>query len=349
MTPLEPSVGEALRSKVDSSTFSFRSPSVVEEVWTSIQDAPDHVCEEFVLIGDHILRACFLSVMLKREFPRPNGFLATVRDLVLSANVYAALVTRAGIQWRGASTRPAAEAFLIFAAALHTTLDNYRAFLDWFRETFVPLIQVVEEMYGITQSNPATYAPALDILAQIKTIQLQWRVWNGSQEDEGPLPASASLQKASFLIWNASTSAGKELATLAGATISPVIRLAENTIRASTPKWFRSRKLKRANSQRRVSSILDSRPSLASRALLNPEALTGIPHPPAFAGPASNYASRPPPQATTTPISPLSASSNGPYPFRYTVTTRPKETAPNPAPLMLPRTPNSGFRNIWTE
>ncbi|KAJ7165012.1 hypothetical protein C8R46DRAFT_1351759 [Mycena filopes] len=351
---MNPSICEALRMKVDSSAFSFRSPAVAEEVWTSIQDAPDSVCEEFVLVGEHALRACFLSVMLKREVSRPNGFLATVRNLVLSFDVYAALVTKAGLQWRGAATRPATDTFLIFAAALHTTL-NYRDFLNWFRATFLPLIYVVEEMYdGIAERNPQTYAPALDLLAQIKTLQYQWQVWNGSQGTLGRLTPSVSLQE---LIWNASNSAGKELATLTSAAISPVIRLAGNTIRASTPKWFRSRKLneplRRVKLQRRVSSILDSRPSFPSRDVLNPEAhTTEVPRYPA---PGSIHAPLPPPQATPTPVSrpvpsSFSMSTKHITPFRCTVLTRPAaETTPNPAPLMLPRRPSYGLRNIWTE
>ncbi|KAJ7177913.1 hypothetical protein C8R46DRAFT_1328774 [Mycena filopes] len=277
---MNPSICEALRVKVDSSTFSFRSPAVAEEVWTSIQDAPDSVCEEFVLVGEHALRACFLSVMLKREVSRPNGFLATVRNLVLSF----------------------ADTFLIFAAALHTTL-SYRDFLDWFRATFLPLIYVVEEMYdGIAERNPQTYAPALDLLAQIKTVQFQWQVWNDGQGTLARLTPSVSLQE---LIWNASNSAGKELATLTSAAISPVIRLAGNTIRASAPKWFRSRKLneplRRVKLQRRVCSILDSRTSFPSRAVLNPEAhTTEIPR---HSAPGSIHASLPRAQATPTPVS----------------------------------------------
>jgi hypothetical protein len=138
-----------------------------------------------------------------------------VKDAVLSPDVYAALVTKAGLHWRGPTARPATDAFLIFVAALHTSLDNYLDVLDWFREIFIPLIRVAEEMYyknsgNTSERNPDTYAPgpfasnqlnllvliynlALDLLAQIKVIQFQWQVWNGSH---ATLPTSTSLQKA---------------------------------------------------------------------------------------------------------------------------------------------------------
>lgn len=79
MTPLQ----YAVRTAIDSSTFSFRSPAVAEEVWTSIQAAPDSVCEEFLIVGEHVLRTCFLSLMLKREVAHPDGFL-TVAILPIS-------------------------------------------------------------------------------------------------------------------------------------------------------------------------------------------------------------------------------------------------------------------------
>ncbi|KAJ7120923.1 hypothetical protein C8R44DRAFT_736623 [Mycena epipterygia] len=147
MNPLKFCINDAVRTQIDSSNFSFRSPPVAHEVWISLQDAPDSVCEEFLLVGDHILRTCFLSSMLKRDLPRPKGFFTIVRDLVLSPDVYSAFVTKAGLQWRGPNARPAAEAFLIFVAALHTSLDNYLDVLNWFRELFGPLIRAAEESY----------------------------------------------------------------------------------------------------------------------------------------------------------------------------------------------------------
>lgn len=83
MTALQASINEAIRSVIDSSSFSFRSPAVSKEVWTTLQGAPDSVCEEFVLLGEHVLRTCFLSVMLKRDLlqspaPRANGLLTVL-------------------------------------------------------------------------------------------------------------------------------------------------------------------------------------------------------------------------------------------------------------------------------
>jgi hypothetical protein len=67
-----------------------------------------------------------------------------VRDLVLAPDVYSALLTKAGLQWCGPDS--AAEAFLIFVAALNTSLD-YADVLNWFRGFFGPLIRVAEETY----------------------------------------------------------------------------------------------------------------------------------------------------------------------------------------------------------
>ncbi|KAJ7905176.1 hypothetical protein B0H13DRAFT_2274459 [Mycena leptocephala] len=341
MTPLQ----YAVRTTIDSSTFSFRSPAIAEEVWTSIQAAPDSVCEEFLIVGEHVLRTCFLSLMLKREVAHPNGFLTTVRDAVLSPDVYAALVTKAGLHWRGPTARPATDAFSIFVAALHMSLDNYLDVLDWFREIFIPLIRVAEEMYyktsgNTSERNPDTYAPALDLLAQIK------------------------------LVWSTSSFAGRELATFTGAAMTPVIRIAGTALRASIPlKWTRSRKLneslRRDKFTRRVSSILDTRPSVPSRAHLNSELdpcvsaaqdpcakATEIPLPtrvfPPNSAPCISQATTP--STTTTLTSSLSASSNV-RPWRYTGSAQmyAKEVSPAPA-LRLPPRASYGVRKVsWSE
>ncbi|KAJ6588496.1 hypothetical protein B0H19DRAFT_1226301 [Mycena capillaripes] len=206
MIPLQSSINDAVRNAIGSSTFSFRSPAVAKEVWTNIQDAPDAVCEELVLVGEHVLRTCFLSLMLKRDSPRPNGFVTvavphslTARHSILSTEVYATLVTQAGFQRRGPTARPAAEAFLIFVAAMHTSLDDYLDVLNWFRETFLPLIRAVEEAYDkhsdLSERNHDSYMWTLDLLAQIKVLQFQWQVWNDSHPS---VPASASFQRASI-------------------------------------------------------------------------------------------------------------------------------------------------------
>ncbi|KAJ7481657.1 hypothetical protein FB451DRAFT_1236769 [Mycena latifolia] len=236
-------------------------PDSIIQLLVPVQDAPDSVCEEFVLVGDHVMRTCFLSLMLRRDLARPNGFFTTVRDLVLSTEVYSALVSKGGIQWRGPNARPAAEAFLIFVAALHTSL-SYVDVLNWFRETFFPLLRAAEETYAAYTKHecslaqgvsPDTYARALDLLAQIKVMQSQWKVWNGGPPTA--VPTSISLPK---LIWGASSMAGK-------VAIAPVIRFA---IRASVPlKWIRYRKFNETTrSKRRASSILDPRPTRATDA-----------------------------------------------------------------------------------
>ncbi|KAJ7628624.1 hypothetical protein FB45DRAFT_1079724 [Roridomyces roridus] len=284
MTTLHPTIKNSIRAALASSPFSFHSPAVARTVWNGLQNAPDAICEEFVLVGDHVLRTCFLSLMLKRDVDRPCGFFSTVRDLVLCPDVYASLVTRAGLHWSGPSLRPASEAFLIFAGALHTSL-SFPEFLDWFRHTFRPLIWAAEAAYvsvcGEEGSGSSldgedashhSYTRALDIMAEIQTQQ--------QAASQSTISASPSLPKASLaslpllgnpfmltqIIWNASTLAGKEIVTITGAALSPIIRFAEHSIRDTIPaKWTRARKVnEKLRHKRRVSSILDPRPSRAT-------------------------------------------------------------------------------------
>ncbi|KAJ7777865.1 hypothetical protein DFH07DRAFT_950936 [Mycena maculata] len=310
-------INAAVHNELESTTFSVGSPAIVQEVWDSVQEVPDLS----VLIGDHVLRTCFLSLMLKRDLAGPSGFFTTVRDLVLTPDVYAALITKAGLQWRGPSERPAADAFLIFVAALHTSLDDFPTFLDWFRQTFLPLIQAAEASHvqNVNQegtfhedSSHATYSRTLDIIGQIK------------------------------LIWSASTLAGKELTTITGAALSPVLRIAGHTLRASVPpKWIRSRKLTETLRRKRpVSSIFDPRPSPSSSSrvhVLDSEA--------AFSPPPTEAPSSPPEIAVNTaphfapslqtamPLASLSASD--PQPFRCPTSVRRKQVSAL-TPLRLP-------------
>ncbi|KAJ7701779.1 hypothetical protein B0H17DRAFT_1327423 [Mycena rosella] len=340
-------INAGVHAQLESSTFSFRSPSVANDVWPGFQDAPDSVCEEYMLVGDHVLRNCFLSLMLKRGLARPNGFFATVRDLVLSPEVYAVLVTKGGLQWCGPSARPAAEAFLIFVAALHTSFADYADVLNWFRAVFLPLLRAAEEAYlkhtKLEQNvSPDTYARALDLLAQIKVIQSQWATWT---RDDGPIRALSTTVSLPKLIWNASSLAG----TMTELAIAPVLRFAGNTIRASVPlKWIRYCKatetLRPNLSKRRASSVLDPRPYRA----LNSEPEGNVPNP------ETTFASAPV-FTRNSPLPPVSPRLNASQatvpvpppsnvrPFRYSVSAGPK-ASPAPIPLRLPRKASYGLR-----
>ncbi|KAF8208357.1 hypothetical protein K438DRAFT_1961850 [Mycena galopus ATCC 62051] len=55
-------------------------PAAANEVWISVQDAPDAACEEVPLVGELALCTCFLSPILNGELSleaavvRPSGF-----------------------------------------------------------------------------------------------------------------------------------------------------------------------------------------------------------------------------------------------------------------------------------
>ncbi|KAJ7859596.1 hypothetical protein B0H13DRAFT_2570497 [Mycena leptocephala] len=308
MTPLQ----YAVRTAIDSSTFSFRSPAVAEEVWTSIQAAPDAVCEEFLIVGEHVLRTCFLSLMLKREVAHPNGFLTTVKDAVLSPTSTLRLLRRPGF---------------IGGARQH----------------------VLQQMHS---DFP------LDLLAQIKVIQFQWQVWNGSH---ATLPTSTSLQKARIppdplclhaltlfqLIWSTSSFAGRELATLTGAAMAPVIRIAGTALRAQVhaPRLFHPRYPPNVPSRALLNSELDPCVSAAQDPCAK---ATEIPLPTrVFAPNSAPHIS----QATTTTLtSSLSASSNV-RPWRYTGSAQmyAKEVSPAPALRLPPRASYSVRKVSWSE
>ncbi|KAJ7077811.1 hypothetical protein C8R43DRAFT_1245339 [Mycena crocata] len=336
------SYSKSINDAIQSSSFSLGSPAVAHDVWTSVQDAPNAVCEEFVLLGDHVLRKSYLAFP-KRSVARPNGFYTTVRDLILSPDVYSAFVARSGVHWRGPNSLPAAEAFLIFVAALDISLDP-REVLNWFGETFGPLIKAIEESYEISSRCPSTNQADAATMASKHCRPCFPFSLKGEQRDWTPLSILTPFQ----LIWSASSSA----AARTGTAIGPVIRLAGNTLRGSLPlKWIRAQKLKdtlgRAKTRRRVSSILDPRPPIFSQ-VPNSAAIcttTEITTTPAFASPSTSPRLR-----SDATIMPPPTPSNI-RPFRYYIaSTQRKEVPPTPTPLRLPRNPGYGLReNIWNE
>ncbi|KAF7341986.1 hypothetical protein MVEN_01785600 [Mycena venus] len=384
------SLTDAVLTQLDSPnfSFSFHAPPVNSEVWSSVQNASDAVCEEFALIGENVLGTCFLCLTVKpksrleiaRNVARSNGFLTTIRDAVLSPPVYAALVSKTGLQWPGPSVRTASDAFLIFVAALHASLHDTFV-LAWFHETFLPLIRAAADTYDGTSANAGnlvnqettldrhTYAPVLEILAQIKIIQSCHSISSSAS-------LRTQLQKlhqASQLLWGTATFTGTVL-SLVSTAISPVMRLVRNTVRDSIPaSWRRSRKLSEAlerekTTKRRVSSIMDPRPT--SRVGLNTvkdeaenektEIDSEFAPPPRPSAAASKIGSPRRPSAfhgsqvhASLSSNSLSPSSNVLRPWQYTraVSASPSvgpNASPNakalaPAPLRLPRRASLGY------
>ncbi|KAK7042351.1 hypothetical protein R3P38DRAFT_2889944 [Favolaschia claudopus] len=279
-------------------SFSFRNVSSTS-IWSTIQDAPDAMCAQLALAGEHVLRTCFLSLALSSDFggagtcSRPSGFIATIRDAILIPAIYSALINCSNsnesdydkkLHWRGPATRPASDAFLLFVAALHVSTDDYDRVLAWFKETFGPLINVAVSAYDESSSSVQQegncmpyqppdyiYAPALELLAQIKAQTQTGDNHFSTSKNIGTPPKSASgyllnslqtLQKATralafFSAVSAPTTSTRTRSSLTTAA-ETVAKLAQNTLRIT--QWKKTGQSKR----RPVKSILDIRPHPSS-------------------------------------------------------------------------------------